>query len=118
MGDKRWIGPGNAETKYNDSLGRFHFQCSHFEASYVLTGRDDCGGNYIPQSSWSGRVSAVTATNEGTTNNLRQKSHRIVGDPLGFATLANSLINLKKLLISLDGFMTWSRCGILVSVLI
>jgi hypothetical protein len=35
-----------------DMLGRGHFLTCHFESSDVLTGCDDCGGNYIPRPSW------------------------------------------------------------------
>lgn len=77
MGDKRWIGPGNAETKCNDGLGRFHFQSSHFEASYVLTGRDDCGGNYIPQPSWPSNSSYCNK--RGNDKQFATEEYPIVG---------------------------------------
>jgi hypothetical protein len=68
---------GTQRLNYNGGLGRFHFQSSHFEAGYVSTGRDDCGlggREGITFHSLLGRLSAVTAPDEGTTNNLRQKS--------------------------------------------
>jgi hypothetical protein len=82
MGDKRWIVVGGAQTSWNDGLGRFHSQSRHFEAGRVLTDRDDCEGQGITFHRRLGRLSAVTATSEGTTNSSGQTSFAL-SDLLG-----------------------------------